>query len=151
MDETRKKTYSAKNILAGIGMSIVGFLFYFLVMLILILIVSLLLNLLLMIPIIGNILNFVLSVRKDSILTLAQTVGVSVASFATMVLLGLVIKKAPTRKISLILLGSYIAVISVIFLIVNIIHGDSFYANILQIISAGILLWSGADTDPNKD
>ena len=93
------------------------------------------------IPILGNLLGFILDLRGDSLSTFAIIISISVAYFFTTFIQNKMMKDAPTNILSRRILGVIIALIHIFSLIVNISEGNSFFINIICIIASLVFMF----------
>jgi hypothetical protein len=137
--EEQKSTFETiKNFLIAIPFSLLGFVEFYLIYALVFLAVSLLFLGLSYIPIISTLLNWFFEFRGDTPDIFAMLFAATIAYLGTTATLNHIIKG--TLKPTLILLGIYLFVLNIIFLIVNIINDGALLANILTAI-AGILMF----------
>lgn len=93
------------------------------------------------VPVLGNLLNFIFALREDSLSTFAIIISISVAYFLTTFIQNKMMKDAPTNILSRRILGVIIALIHIFSLIVNISEGNSFFINIICIITSLVFMF----------
>ena len=109
---------------------------------VLVLLLSLVMALILYIPILNKIFQAFLIFRQDSPLMLATTLSVMFAYLFTSFLQKKMMKDIPTIRLSRKILGVIIALVHVLSLVSNIIHGGNVIANIICIIAGLVFVFS---------
>lgn len=140
---TQEKTGSIKSILASIPLSILGALEVHLIYGLTNLIVSLLFWLISYIPIIKNIVGYLLMVGDNTADGFAMFVATMLAYLGFMATSEHVIKKGETKKFTLILTGIWLAVFNILFVIINLVYNDPILGNVLLAIAGTIIFFRG--------
>lgn len=117
---------------------------YFLVYTLFYLLLGSAILLLLKVPIIKNILSwyFYREVGPQAFLPL---ICVFFCVTAILFLAEKMLKDSPTLGLSCILTGVFLCILHAVSLVINLVFGDPFWANIIQIIAGGILVKEGKD------
>ena len=140
-----------KSIFTSIPLSILGALEVHLIYGLTNLIITLAFWLISYIPIINNIVGFVLTVGDNTPDMLAIFVATMVAYFGFRVTAELIIKKAETRRLTLILTGIYLFAFNILFVIINLVCNDAILGNVLLAIAGIVVFFNGKTTQYNKE
>ena len=137
----RNKPYIFRSIAISLLMLIVHTIAYAIAFLILGFIMLFLSEL----PIIGKVFDLFFSLRGDSPTMLAMIISAQLAYYLAKFIQTKVNKHLPTRSLSYKISSVVLLVIHVLSLITNIFSGESFLANILFIVTAGVFFAKAAD------
>lgn len=110
------------------------------------LIVGGIIYLLTLIPIVNKLIGWLFYIRGDTPNSMLILLSTIIAYVVTTEIHERIIKDDPTTGLSCILTGSYIALLQIASLIINIMYGDPFFINIVQIIAGISLIVHGKNT-----
>jgi hypothetical protein len=139
----RERINNIKRVLVSIPLSILGALEVHLIYGLTNLIVSLLFWLISYIPIIKNIVRYLLTVGDNTADGFAMFVATMLAYLGFMATSEHVIKKGETKKFTLILTGIWLAVFNILFVIINLVYNDPILGNVLLAIAGTIIFFRG--------
>ena len=133
------------NILKAILLSFLALFVLFVVYLLTTMIVSVLFYVILKIPFIKTVIGWIFYKRGDSPTLFTTLFSVAMSYVAASGILGQLCKNTSTEGLALILTGSYLFLIQLISLIINIVYKEPFLINIFLIVSSISLIIRGKE------